>query len=90
MLLPYLLLESWGRAISNIFSQIPLPNEFGNLFLQMKIIFCVVSVISVEFVVLILVPFLGVSFDFYRPLEEFFMFDLNQDLGNGGVEGWQY
>ena len=47
-------------------------------------------VISVELTIFIFVPFMGINLDFSRLLDEFFVLDLYEYLGNESVEGWQY
>ena len=46
--------------------------------------------ISMELKIFILVSLAGVSFDFSRTLDEFFVFNFREHLGNGGVEGPKY
>ena len=75
--------------ISNILPQISLLNEVNYLFFQLKTIFSVVPVISMELTVLVIVSFAGIGFDFSRPLDEFFMLDLREHLGDGSIERWQ-
>ena len=43
--------------------------------------------VPVKFAILVLVPSVGVSLYFFRPLYEFFMLDLREHLGDGSVEG---
>ena len=47
-------------------------------------------VISVELIVLVLISLVGVSLDFTRSFDEFFVFDLREHLANRSVEGWRY
>ena len=56
-------------AISNILSYIPLFDEIDYLLFELKTIFSVVPMISVELTILVLVSLAGVSFDFTRPLD---------------------
>ena len=44
-------------------------------------------VISVEFIKLVFVSFWGVGLDFSKPLNELFVLNLRNHLGNGNVEG---
>ena len=65
-------------------------DEIGYFFFELKTIFNVIPMILVELIVLVLVSLMEVSLDFTRPLDEFFMFDLCEHLGDGDVEGRQY
>ncbi|GFZ09795.1 hypothetical protein Acr_21g0003940 [Actinidia rufa] len=76
-------------AISNILPQISLLDEVNYLFFQLKIIFNIVPVISLELTVLVLISFAGIGFDFFRPLDEFFMLDLREHLDDRSIERWQ-
>ena len=46
--------------------------------------------ILVELTIFVLVPFLRIGLDFFRPLDEFLMLDLHEHLGNGSVKREQY
>ena len=45
-------------------------------------------VVLVKLTVLILVSLAGVSLEFTRSLDKFFMFDLCEHLGNGDIGWW--
>ena len=46
--------------------------------------------ISVELIIFVLVPFLRISLDFSKPVDEFLVLDLRKHLGDGSVEKGQY
>ena len=55
----------------------------------MEAIFCVMSMVSVELTILVLVLVLvpRINFDFCRPFDEFLMINFCKYLGNRSVEG---
>ena len=44
------------------------------------------SMVSVELIVLIFVSFYGINFDFSKPLDEFFVLDFREYLGDENVK----
>ena len=62
--------------------QIPILDKVGYLFLQLKTILGVMSIVLVELTVLVSVSLLGINFDFSRPLDEFFVLDFSEYLGD--------
>ena len=74
----------------NILFQISLLDKVGYLFLQLKIIFDVMSMVSVELIVLASVSFSEISFDFFRSLNEFLVLDFREYLGDGSIERGKY
>ena len=91
LLSPYLLPSESGSGRSTMyFLKYPCLIRsdicsFGYLFFQLKAILGVMSMVVVELIVLIFISFLGISFDFIRPLDEFLVLDFCEYLGDGSV-----
>ena len=52
----------------------------------MEAIFYVMTMVSMEFTILVLVSLTRISFDFCKPFDEFFMLNFCKYLGDGSIE----
>ena len=75
-------------AISNILPQVSSIDKIGYLLFQLKIVFSVGPMFSMEFTILVLVSLSRIGFDLPMPLNKFFVLHLCEYLGNESVEGW--
>ncbi|GFZ18292.1 hypothetical protein Acr_27g0000310 [Actinidia rufa] len=77
-------------AINNILFKKSLFDQVRYLLLWLEAILGVVPVVSVELIILVLVPFMEFGLDLLRPLYEFLVLDLCEYLGYGSIDMRQY
>ena len=66
--------------LSKEISQFSLPNEIFNLLLQIETLVRVMSMVSVEAVILVPITFVGISLHFLWPLQGRIVLDLQENL----------